>query len=54
MINSNKIKLLIWDTAGQEKYFALTKNYFQKVDGVLIVFDVCDFESFKSKFSIKL
>ncbi|CAD8083629.1 unnamed protein product [Paramecium sonneborni] len=41
-----KIKLCIWDTAGQDKYFSLTKSYFQKADGVIMVFDIADKDSF--------
>lgn len=39
-IDGQPISLFIWDTAGQEKFFALTKAYFKKADGVLVVFDV--------------
>ncbi|EGR30538.1 ras oncogene family protein, putative [Ichthyophthirius multifiliis] len=45
-VNENKIKICIWDTAGQEKYFALTKNYFQKADGIILTFDLTDKQSF--------
>ncbi|CAD8167533.1 unnamed protein product [Paramecium octaurelia] len=37
-----QIKLCIWDTAGQDKYFSLTKSYFQRADGVIMVFDIAD------------
>ena len=36
----------IWDTAGQEKFFSLTKNYFNSADGVLVIFDLTDRISF--------
>ena len=38
--------LCIWDTAGQEKFFSLTKGYFKKADGVLIIFDLTDSHTF--------
>ncbi|CAK80075.1 unnamed protein product (macronuclear) [Paramecium tetraurelia] len=41
-----QIKLCLWDTAGQDKYFSLTKNYFQRADGVIMVFDIADKDSF--------
>ena len=37
--SGEKIKLKLIDTAGQEKFNALTKTYFKNVDGVLFVFD---------------
>lgn len=48
-INSNEVTVCIWDTAGQEKFFSLTKNYFKKADGVIVVFDLTDKTSFESK-----
>jgi len=36
----------IWDTAGQEKYHALAKNYYQGASGALLVYDVTDQDSF--------
>ena len=38
--------LKIFDTAGQEKYRALTKSYFRNADGVILVFDLTDENSF--------
>lgn len=48
-VNNHEVSVCIWDTAGQEKFFALTKNYFKKADGVLIIFDLTDKNSFESK-----
>lgn len=39
-LGNNLVKLQLWDTAGQEKYQAVTKNYYRKSLGVLIVFDI--------------
>jgi small GTP-binding protein len=41
-----EVSLHIWDTAGQEKFFALTKNFFQRADGVAIIYDITDKSSF--------
>lgn len=51
-IDNTSVSLFIWDTAGQEKFFALTKAYFKKADGVLIVFDVTSRSSFESMFPL--
>ena len=37
--NGKKIELKIWDTAGQEKFRSIAKNYYKGVDGILLVFD---------------
>ena len=35
-------EIKIFDTAGQEKYRALTKSYYRNVNGVILVFDLTD------------
>ncbi|CAL6045705.1 Rab2a [Hexamita inflata] len=47
-INNTNIKLQIWDTAGQEKFRALTPMYYRSAELIFIVFDVSREESFKS------
>ena len=45
--DSNKeAKLQIWDTAGQERYLSLSKTIFQKVNGIILVYDITKKESF--------
>ena len=34
------VKLNLWDTAGQEKFNALTKMYFKGAEAAIIVYDV--------------
>ena len=46
-INNNNIyKLTIWDTAGQERFRSIPEKYFKKADGVLVLFDLNNRESF--------
>lgn len=45
-INKSTIKLQIWDTAGQERYRTITNAYYKGADGIIIVFDLCNKESF--------
>ena len=45
-IHGLKTKLQIWDTAGQEKYNSLTQQYFRNVDGILLIFDLTNEDSF--------
>ena len=39
------IKMNIWDTAGQEKFRSLTRQYYHDCDGAIIVFDLTKKES---------
>ena len=43
---NTSIRLNIWDTVGQEKYKALTRQYYHDSDGAFIVFDLTSRESF--------
>ena len=45
-IKDKMIRVQLWDTAGQEKYRALTKNLFLKVLGALVFFDITNENSF--------
>jgi small GTP-binding protein len=40
------VKLKIWDTAGQERFRNITQQYYKNADGILLVFDVSDRNSF--------
>ena len=46
--SKKKVKLQIWDTAGQERYNAVNKNLFQKVQGVIIMYDITNRVSFEN------
>lgn len=43
-----KVKAQVWDTAGQEKYRALTSNYYRGAVGVMLVYDISSAISFKN------
>ena len=45
--SKKKVKLQIWDTAGQEKYMAINKNIFQRVQGIILMYDLTKRESFE-------
>jgi len=47
-INSKKTLIQIWDTAGQEQFRTITPVYYRKVDGVVMVYDITDQNSFES------
>ena len=46
-VRDASVKVLIWDTAGQEKFRNIAKQYYQGANGVLLVFDVSDRKSFE-------
>jgi small GTP-binding protein len=41
-----KVKFQIWDTAGQEKYMSINKNLFQRVQGIILMYDISFEKSF--------
>lgn len=43
--NGKEVSLEIWDTAGQEKYKAVTKMYYKDVHGAVLVYDTTDKQS---------
>ena len=43
---NKNIKLEIWDTAGQEKYRAVTKIFYKDASAVILVYDITRKESF--------
>ena len=45
-VGEKRVKMIVWDTAGQEKYHALAKNYYRDASGALLVYDVTDEDSF--------
>ena len=45
-IDHKLVKLQIWDTAGQERFHTVTSSYYHNADGVIIVYDVTNRQSF--------
>ena len=44
--NNRQIKLQIWDTSGQERFRSITQNFYRNADGIMVVFDVTNKNSF--------
>jgi len=42
------IKLHIWDTAGQERYRSIATSYYRGCHGILIVYDMTNYETFEN------
>ncbi|KAI8618411.1 ras family-domain-containing protein [Chytriomyces sp. MP71] len=45
-VDGKKYKLTIWDTAGQERFRTLTSSYYRGAQGVIMVYDVTQRDSF--------
>ena len=46
-VNDVEVKLKIWDTAGQERFRNITNQYYKGADGICLVFDLTDTNSFE-------
>ena len=44
--NGQKGKIQIWDTAGQDRFKSITKNYYNNSNGIILVYSVIDKKSF--------
>ena len=47
VIDGLRVKIQIWDTAGQEKFRTLTSTYYKGSDAVVLVFDITKEQSFR-------
>ena len=47
-ISNKKLKIQLWDTAGQEKFKAVTNIYYKGAKGALIIYDITRRETFEN------
>jgi len=45
--DGKKVKLSIWDTAGQERFRTIISSYYRGAQGIIIVYDVSNRETFE-------
>ena len=48
IIDDKTVRIKIWDTAGQERYKSLTKGFFRNAEGVMLVYDVTNSETYEN------
>ena len=46
-VDGARVKIQIWDTAGQEKFRTITSTYYKGSDAVILVYDVTNEKSYK-------
>ncbi|XP_008116893.1 ras-related protein Rab-23 isoform X2 [Anolis carolinensis] len=47
-VNDEDVRLMLWDTAGQEEFDAITKAYYRGAQACVLVFSTTDRESFEA------
>ncbi len=47
-IGDHIFSVAIWDTAGQEKFQALTAHYYRQIHGALLLYDITDRQTFEN------
>ncbi|CAM9835582.1 unnamed protein product [Bubo scandiacus] len=46
VVDNKRFALRLWDSAGQERYHSITKQFFRKADGVVLMYDITSEYSF--------
>ena len=46
--DGTEAKIMIYDTAGQERFKSLAANYIKKANGILLVYDIADHTTFEN------
>jgi Ras-related protein Rab-1A len=47
-IEDKKVKLQIWDSAGQDRFRSIVSSYYRNCQGIIMVFDVSNRDSFSN------
>ena len=45
---NSSAQITIWDTCGQERYRAMTRQYFKDAHGIILIYDIADKRSFSN------
>ena len=47
-IDGKRVQLQMWDTAGQERFRTITRSYYRGSQGIVVVYDVTDNDTFEN------
>ena len=47
-IKGKKLKVKIWDTAGEERFKNIISNYYIGANGILLLYNITDRDSFQN------
>lgn len=53
-LDGEEVRLMLWDTAGQEEFDAITKAYYRGAQACVLAFSMTDRDSFEAVHSWKL
>lgn len=53
-VDGEEVRLMLWDTAGQEEFDAITKAYYRGAQACVLAFSTVDRDSFEAAHSWKL
>ncbi|XP_068896267.1 ras-related protein Rab-23-like [Tenebrio molitor] len=53
-VDGEEVRLMLWDTAGQEEFDAITKAYYRGAQACVLAFSTTDRDSFEAAHSWKL
>ena len=42
------VKVQLWDTAGQDKFRAITRNYYKGARGIILIYDITNIKSYEN------
>lgn len=46
--NQQIVKVQLWDTAGQDKFRAITRNYYKGARGIILIYDITNIKSYEN------
>ncbi|KAI0294058.1 small GTPase superfamily [Multifurca ochricompacta] len=47
-VKGKHVNLVVWDTAGEERFRAITSSYYRDTQAIILVYDITNRESFKA------